>query len=81
MSLAGISAGNAVLDEPKSTVIGTRHIKHYALSIEKSLMKKLNSAKRKQICQEYSGNKFDRSNPSWILPPLERLTKRSEKYQ
>jgi hypothetical protein len=38
-----------VLDEPKSTVIGTRHIKHYALSIEKSPMKKLNSAKRKQI--------------------------------
>jgi hypothetical protein len=82
-----ISAGNAVLDEPKSTVIGTRHIKHYALSIEKSLMKKLNSTKRKQISYKFTGGgltaelKFDRSNPSWILPPLERLTKRSEKYQ
>jgi hypothetical protein len=28
MSLARISAGNVVLDEPKLTVIGTRHIKH-----------------------------------------------------
>jgi hypothetical protein len=55
MSLARISAGNAVLDEPKSTVIGTRHIKHYALSIEKSLMKKLNSAKRKQISYKFTG--------------------------
>jgi predicted Rossmann fold nucleotide-binding protein DprA/Smf involved in DNA uptake len=44
MSLARISVDDAVLDEPKSTVIGTRHIKHYALRIEKSLMKKLNSA-------------------------------------
>ena len=54
MSLARISVGNAVLDEPKSTVIGTRNIKHYALNIEKSLMKKLNSAKRKQISYKFT---------------------------
>jgi hypothetical protein len=55
MSLARISVDDAVLDEPKSTVIGTRHIKHYGLNIEKSLMKKLNSAKRKHISYRFTG--------------------------
>jgi hypothetical protein len=44
-----------LVNEPKSTIIGTRHIKHYALNIEKSLMKKLNSAKRKQISYRFTG--------------------------
>ena len=55
MSLARISVDDAVLDEPKSTVIGTRNIKHYALNNEKSLRKKLNSAKRKQISYRFTG--------------------------